>query len=151
MNARTYDKLSKIVRKFDPSHDADMLHEAYLATQSEEPKVLIRWAKWRANDERDRLKRLCPEYLSRRCHVKSVDVPETIFLREEKIEAVREAIRSLSVEQQQLVRMRWDDGLTPDEIAVKLERPRSTIYTQFRTLRDQLTASRQLSFFANAQ
>lgn len=157
MNALTYEKLSKIVRRFDPSHDSDVLNDAYLATQSEEPKVLIRWAKWRANDERARLKRLRPDYLARRRYVLRVDSPEAMaatpdakFLREERIEAVREAIRGLSAEQQQLVQMRWYDGLTPDQIAAKLARPRATIYTRLRTLIDRLAASQRLSFLANA-
>ncbi len=144
MNDQTYYAMSKAVSRFAPSHDCDVLHDAYVETQSESPIVLVGRAKWRACDERDRLARLRPEYLRRCRHVPLMDAPDTEALRKEICAVVQAVIHDLPQQQQQLARMRWWDGLEPDEIAQKLGRPRATIYTQLRRLGERLAENCRL-------
>lgn len=136
MNETEYKSMAGIVRHFSPARDADELHDAYVETGSEDPRVLLGRARFRALDERRRRKRSDPEKLAvgyRTPDSCNVD-PSVEIDRSELRQQVREALETLRPSDRALARLLWWEQLTVPEIATALQCSRGAIYSRLRRL-----------------
>jgi RNA polymerase sigma factor (sigma-70 family) len=153
MEKNTYDRLKRIASGIDPDGDADCLHDAFVETKSEQPKLLVGRCKMRAIDAHRRTKKMQPHYLAQRCKVidapipASEDDPDSPLVKAELREArmlVQAAIQNLSSKLQRIVRLYWWDQLSVREIAQRESCPPATVYTQLRRLKEELATNQLL-------
>ncbi|QDU39644.1 RNA polymerase sigma factor [Maioricimonas rarisocia] len=129
MDRESYRKLFKHTSSDDPQRDADSLHDAYIETGAEDLEKLRRYARYRAVDERRRIRRHTADSPTEQLKAGGRDCdPCDNAERKEYRQRVADALMLLKPEQRELAIALWWHELKPTEIACRLNVCVKTVY-----------------------
>lgn len=147
-----YERLCKRVSERSPSGDVDAVHDAFLETQQAGFAHFEARAFLRMKDEFRRRQRQAERFRAWREVALSNDRGAACQTSEaeehdQSVRQLQRAIAQLPAKYDKIVRMKYLDGLTAQEISDTLELPVKTVYTRLRRalrkLRLLLEASRE--------
>ena len=149
MTTQEHHAIVQGVRRIDPDHDADRMHDAYLEEPTQNLGRLVLRARLRSIDEIRRRKRFGTFLRQYQAQTSERSNPEPIeqLMSVDAQLLVRQALNRLPEQHRAVMTLRHIDNRTVEEIASFLNKPMTTIYHQLSRAKAALAADPTLKAY----
>jgi|GEM_PF-6523769 len=135
------------MRVFDPCHDLDSYHTAWIrqAIHPAKNANVEMIARWGARDEKRRIIKRTPDYLRQRVLLKDSIRPEENIERAEARKIVQTELLRFSPRDQQIVKYFFFDQMPPKEIAEELKISLMKTYRLINRIKQKMKSNQRLA------